>query len=309
MLRQAINQKALELGFDKVGIATAAPSQQAEHFKAWLAAGMQGDMAWLANRVEERADVIAYVPGAKSVICCAISYNVKLPDDARPTAGKIAKYALGEDYHKHLKKKLHALSDWLREREPGCETRACVDTAPVLEREWHARAGVGWQGKNTCTIDTKLGSFLLLGEIITTLDLPPDAPAVDRCGTCTRCIDACPTDAITPYRVDATRCISYWTIEHRGEIPPELSSKFGDWMFGCDICQDVCPWNRKAPVATHPDVLPKPQFAAGTLDAAEVADWSPEQYQDALRGTAIKRVKLPQLQRNARIVLENQSRL
>ena len=303
-LAESIKQRATELGFSKVGIAAAQPSTHAPHFQAWLEAGKHGDMAWLEKRFAERADVANYLPGAKSVICCAISYHVKLPEDPRPTAGKIAKYALGEDYHKHFKNRLHQLADWLRERA-DCETRACVDTAPVLEREWHARAGVGWQGKNTCTIDTKLGSFLLLGEIVTTLDLAADEPAVDRCGTCTRCIDACPTDAITPYEVDATRCISYWTIEHRGEIPAELSSKFGNWMFGCDICQDVCPWNRKALPATDPAVLPKPQLSTGTLDAAEVVKWTPEHYQVTLRGTAIKRVKLPQLQRNARIVLEH----
>ncbi|MEL7240390.1 MAG: tRNA epoxyqueuosine(34) reductase QueG, partial [Planctomycetota bacterium] len=240
-----------------------------------------------------------------SVIVCALSYNVPLERGTSPTSGKIAKYALGEDYHKHLKKRLHALADWLREREPAAKTRAATDTAPILEREWAARAGVGWQAKNTLAIDTTLGSFLLLGEIVTTLALPVDDPAIDRCGSCTACIDACPTDAITPYSVDATRCISYWTIEHRGEVPGELAGKFDGWLFGCDVCQDVCPWNRKATIATDLAVQPKPQLASGTLDAAAVLDWQPENYQQTLRGTAMKRVKLPQLKRNATIVLHN----
>ena len=305
-LADNLKRRARELGFDLCGVASAVPSSQADYLAAWLEAGRHGTMGWLEKRFEERSDVRAYLPGARSVVSCAMSYNVELEEPPPGEAsGRIARYALGEDYHDHLKRRLHALADWLREAAPGSETRACVDTAPVLEREWSARAGVGWQAKNTCTIHTRLGSYLLLGEVVTTLELPPDEPAVDRCGTCGRCIDACPTDALVPYKLDATRCISYWNIEHRGEIPPEIASKMGDRLFGCDICQEVCPWNRKAPLATDPAV--QPRFAAGTLDAREVAEWTPEQYRERLRGSAMKRVKLPLLQRNARIVLENQS--
>jgi epoxyqueuosine reductase len=239
----------------------------------------------------------------------AMSYHVPTPPSGVAVPGRVARYARGLDYHKHLKRRLHDLADWLRQ-ETGEETRACVDTAPVLEREWAARAGVGWQGKNTLAIHTRRGSYLLLGEIITTAELAPDSPAVDRCGTCTRCLDACPTDALRPYEMDPRRCISYWTIEHRGplaSIPDDIRRGTGDWLFGCDICQEVCPWNRKAPAATHPDVQPTPLLATGVLDAEQVAAWSPEQYQQTLRGTAGKRAKLAQWRRNATVILQNRS--
>jgi len=181
-----------------------------------------------------------------------------------------------------------------------------VDTAPIMEKELAARAGIGWQGKNTCIIHSEIGSWLLLGEVITTLDLPPDEPAADRCGTCRRCIDACPTGAITaPYQLDARKCISYLTIEHRGEIDPALESQVGEWLYGCDICQDVCPWNGRAPIATEPGF--QPRFASGSLDLNEVLNWQPDDYAKKLKGSAMKRVKLPILQRNARNVQPRQS--
>lgn len=290
---------ARRVGFDKCGIADATPSAQSDTLRRWLDAGMHGEMEWIAKRFDEREDVRRYLQGARSVISVALSYHVELPP-VPEGHGRIARYALGEDYHKHLKKRLHVVADGLRGLA-DCETKACVDTAPVLEREWAARAGIGWQGKNTCTIDPKLGSYLLLGEIITTAKLTPDASAVDRCGTCTRCLDACPTDAIyEPYKLDATRCISYLSIEHRGELPdPTL---IDDWLFGCDICQEVCPWNRKALLSDDPAVQPKlpPSF-----DPAEVLAWDEPTYRDTLRGTAVKRVKLPMFRRNAAAVLVN----
>jgi epoxyqueuosine reductase len=177
----------------------------------------------------------------------------------------------------------------------------------VMEKELAARAGVGWVGKNTCLLNAHVGSWLLLGEVITTLALPSDVPATDHCGTCTRCIDACPTGAITaPYRLDARKCISYLTIEHRGDVAPELQSQIGDWLYGCDVCQDVCPHNRKAPAATDPAL--QPRFPTGTLDVDEVMNWTDEQYRSALRGSAMKRVKLPVLKRNAGIVAHNRSK-
>lgn len=268
-------------------------------------------MAWLANRFEERTDPSVYVPGARSVICVAMNYHVPLdevPASQRASQGRVARYALGDDYHEIIKKRLHVLSDWIREQCPDAVTRAAVDTAPVMEKELAARAGVGWQGKSTCTINERIGSWLLLGQIITSLDLPADDPAVDRCGTCTRCIDACPTGAITaPYQLDARRCISYLTIEYRQEIPAEFHGPIGDWIYGCDICQDVCPWNSKAIVATDPAV--QPRFTTGTLDIGQVLEWTAEDYRHHLKGSAMKRVKLPVLQRNARIVKENLQRV
>jgi epoxyqueuosine reductase len=202
-----------------------------------------------------------------------------------------------------MKSRLYELADWIRSQVPEVQTKACVDTAPVNEKEFAARAGIGWLGKNTCIINQEIGSWLLLGEIVTTLDLPCDEPAVDRCGTCRRCIDACPTGAITaPYQLDARRCISYLTIEHRGEIDSALQPQIGEWLYGCDICQDVCPWNSKAPNAE--DAALQPRFKTGTIDLREVLNWRPEDYAARLRGSAMKRVKLPILQRNARIVSE-----
>lgn len=305
-LSAEIKQRARALGFDLCGIAAATPSAQGPFLRDWLETGRHGEMAWMASRVEEREEVGRYLPGARSVICCAMSYNVDLAGPpAEGARGRIARYALGDDYHEHMKRRLFALADWLR-RAAGGQTRACVDTAPVLEREWASRSGVGWQGKNTCTLHTRLGSYLLLGEIIATHELPPDEPAVDRCGTCTRCLDACPTAALAPYQLDATRCLSYWNIEFRGDIPGEMAAAMDDRLFGCDICQEVCPWNGRAPPATQPDV--QARFSDGALDVREVLAWTEEDYRRELRGSAMKRVKLPQLKRNARIVLVNLER-
>ena len=211
---------------------------------------------------------------------------------------------MGDDYHEVIKSRLHALADWMRQAVPSAQTRACVDTAPLMEKELAARAGVGWVGKNTCLINPRVGSWLLLGEILTTIPLPPDAPATDHCGTCTRCLDACPTGAIVaPYRLDARRCISYLTIEHRGEIEPELAGRMGDWLYGCDVCQDVCPHNRSAPSTQDPAL--RPRFPTGSLDVNEVLQWTEEEYRTRLRKSAMKRVKLPVLRRNAGIVSRN----
>jgi epoxyqueuosine reductase len=306
-LASAIKEKAAELGFDLVGIARCQPSPHAGYFRQWLDDGHAGEMHYLESRVEERADPARYLPGAASVICLAINYHVDLKTPAETDAaapGRIARYALGDDYHEVMKSRLHALADWLRTVVPDCATRACVDTAPVLEKDLAARAGIGWMGKNTCLIHPQIGSWLLLGEIITTLDLPADAPMEDHCGSCTRCIDACPTAAITsPYQLDARKCISYLTIEHRGEIPAAMQPLIGDWLYGCDICQDVCPFNRKAPTSSDPAW--QPRFPTGTLDANEVLRWTAEEYRGHLRGSAMKRVKLPILRRNAGIVAQN----
>src|SRR4051812_18684581 len=300
-----VKARARELGFELVGIAPATPSRYREYLRRWLDEGQGGTMEYLGNRFDERTDPATYLPGAASVICVAMNYHVRLeaPPADGAVRGRVARYALGDDYHEIIKDRLHALADWLREVGGG-RTRSAVDTAPVMEKELAARAGVGWQGKNTCTINERVGSWLLLGEILTTLELPHDEPATDRCGTCRRCLDACPTGALTgPYQLDARKCISYLTIEHRGEIEPELQSQMGDWLYGCDVCQDVCPWNSKAVESLDPAL--RPRFPSGTLDAREVANWDEEAYRGALRHGAMKRVKLPQLARNARIVLNN----
>lgn len=303
-----VKQQARGIGFDLVGIASADPSRRGAYLREWLDEGQAGEMTYLAQRLDTRTRPQSYLPGAQSVVCVAINYYVPLapvPEEQRSRAGRIARYALGDDYHELIKTRLHALADWIRGRFPEAQTRACVDTAPVMEKELAARAGIGWLGKNTCLFNPRIGSWLLLGEILTTLPLPPDEEATDHCGTCTRCIDACPTAAITePYRLDARRCISYLTIEHRGEIAAELRPKIGDWLYGCDICQDVCPHNGKAPPASDPALAPR--FPTGTLDVTEIENWSADEYRERLRGSAMKRVKLPMLQRNAKIVAENQ---
>jgi len=301
-----IKQQARRLGFDLVGIAPADPSRYREYLRRWLDDGQAGTMQYLHNRFEERTDPAVYFPGTQSIICVAMNHHIQLtpPSDDDGPRGKIARYALGEDYHELMKKRLHQLADWLRQQRPDAQTRAAVDTAPVMEKELAARAGVGWVGKHTCIINPNIGSWILLGEILTTLALPPDQPAVDRCGTCRRCIDACPTGAITaPYQLDARRCISYLTIERREEIPPDFHRQIGEWLFGCDICQEVCPWNHKALVTQEPDL--QPRFADGTINLEQLLSWKDDDYRQNLRRSAIKRVKLPVLQRNAALVRKN----
>ena len=308
-LSAKIKDRARALGFDLVGIAPAAPSRFRDYVRRWLDEGHGGSMSFLSKRFEERTDPSTYLPGAQSVICVAMNYYYPLeepPEQDQAFHGRIARYALGDDYHELMKRRLHELADWIREIAPQAQTRAAVDTAPVLERELAARAGIGWVGKNTCIIHPRMGSWLLLGQIITTLPLPPDEPTADHCGTCTRCIDACPTAAITaPYQLDASRCISYLTIEHREEIPKEFQEKIGHWLYGCDICQDVCPHNSKAPATATPEF--KPRFPSGSLDVREVMKWDEQTYRATLRNSAMKRVKLPVLQRNAAIVAKNAS--
>jgi epoxyqueuosine reductase len=216
-------------------------------------------------------------------------------------------YAWGRDYHRVIKDKLHAVIDQLRARltEPF-EARACIDTAPLLERELAMQAGIGWIGKNTLVLHEELGSYLFLGEIVTTLPLVPDAPAIDHCGSCTRCLEACPTQAFpAPYEMDARRCIAYHTIERRSDIPSDFHGAIGEWLFGCDICQEVCPFNRGAPLTSEQQLTGGPLRSA--LPLAEVAAWGDEDYHKALRGSAIKRARLDMLQRNARIVAANLS--
>ena len=303
----AVKAKAVDLGFDLVGIAPTGPSAHADYFRDWLAAGRHGEMAYLADRAAERADPAVYFPGCRSAICVAKRYRTPL--EPTPSGhGRVARYALGDDYHDVIKPRLYDLADWLRETVPGCQTRCGVDTVPVMEKELAARAGLGWMGKNTCVIHPTDGSFLLLGEVLTTLDLPTDDPAVDRCGTCTRCLDACPTGAITaPYQLDATRCISYLTIEHRGPIDAELQPLMGDWLYGCDVCQDVCPFNRRSPDATDPALAPR--LASGSLPIGDVLEWTADDFSRQFKRSAVKRVKLPLFRRNAAVAHGNGSRL
>jgi epoxyqueuosine reductase len=305
-----IKQLARKLGFDLVGIAPAEPSRFSDYVKSWLADGRAGTMDYMADRIDERLVPAEYLPGAKSVVCVAMNYHVPLdpvPAEQQAYHAKIARYALGDDYHEIIKPRLHDLADFIRNSVPGTKTKSGVDTAPILERELAARAGIGWVGKNTCILQRGVGSWLLLGSIVTTLELPPDQPAIDRCGTCTRCIDACPTQAITePYKLDASRCISYLTIEHRGDIAPQFHQPIGEWLYGCDICQDVCPYNKDAATSLIPEL--QPRFKTGGIDVRNALHMEADDYRVNMTNSAIKRIKLPQFQRNAKIVLENLAR-
>lgn len=303
----------LELGFAKAGIAPAAPTSREREFLGWLAAGKHGEMTYLEEYLRERLDPRVLVPGARSVIMVADRYAARgeaPPPEADPgrPRGRIARYVRGRDYHWQIKKRLHRLADSLRPRYPGHSFRSVVDSAPVLEREHAMRAGLGWIGKHTLLIDPRLGSYLLLGGIITTLDLAPppeQSAATDRCGTCTRCIDACPTGAITPYSVDASRCISYLTIERRGPIEPELHGAMGPWVFGCDVCQEVCPHN-SARAGAAPDELGEVyRPVRDGLDLLEVLGWTDEDRRAAFTSSAMKRAKLAMMKRNALIAAGN----
>lgn len=312
--------RARDLGFALAGIAPAQASDHAEHYRRWIESGQHGEMAYLARHIELRLNPSELLPGALSIIMVADLYATRdephaatqsPTDDPRspsPTPlGRIARYAQGDDYHFVMKKRLHDLADELRAANPGHEFRAFVDTAPVLEREHAARAGLGWIGKHTLLIHPRLGSRLFLGGIITTLPLAPHAnPITDHCGTCTRCIDACPTSAITPYSVNASRCISYLTIEHRSEIPAELHAPIGEWLFGCDICQDVCPHNSPRPEGAEVGT-PSPEYAPrhAAFDLLGVLGWSEDDHRAAFARSALKRAKLDMIQRNARINRQN----
>jgi epoxyqueuosine reductase len=305
---QLVRKIATAAGFDRCGITPAVPIGRAQYLRDWLGAGRAGSMDYMHRYFEQRIDPSLLVHQAKSVIVVALLYHQQNPEtceDRSGSKGRIATYAWGDDYHDVVREKLRVLVNRLRGvlTEPF-DARVCVDTAPILERELAERAGVGWIGKNTMAIHPQIGSYFFLGEIVTTLDLAPDEPMDDHCGTCTACLDACPTNAFpVAYEMDASRCISYLTIEQRGEIAPELQRSMGNWVFGCDICQEVCPFNRKAPVATEPRFAVREPAPRAPL--REVLEWSMNDYRKKLKGRALKRAKLDMWRRNAEIVRGN----
>ena len=298
-----------EQGFALAGIAACSPSAWTEEFRKWLAAGRQGTMDWLAETAEDRIDPARLLRGARSVVMVADQYATRGRTTDAPlpaTRGRIARYARGRDYHRVMKRRLHSVCDALRARHPGAGFRAFVDTAPVPERELAARAGLGWIGKHTLLINPQRGSWLLLGGFLTTLDLrdPATAAVADHCGTCTRCIDACPTNAISPYSVDASRCISYLTIERRDPIPPEFHRSLDGWLVGCDVCQEVCPHNSPRPgdAATgtaHPDYAPR----RDSFDLLEVLGWDETTRRARFAQSAMKRITLAHVKRTAALLL------
>jgi epoxyqueuosine reductase len=296
-------ERCSALGFARAGVAAAGPSERPGALRAWLAEGRHGEMAYLERTEDVRLDPARLLPGVRSLICVADRCD-EAARPARAGSGRVARYARGADYHRLIKSRLHRLSDELRLSFPQEQFRTCVDTAPVLEREHAQRAGIGAVGKHTLVIAPGAGSHLLLGEILTTLELEPTAPSrADPCGSCTRCIDACPTGAITPWSVDARACISYLTIEHRSAIDPGLHAAMGDWIFGCDVCQEVCPHNQRS----GPRQPSHPGYA-GTRDGFDllrVLDWSAEARQHAFLRSPMKRANLAMMKRNALIAAGN----
>ena len=321
-----MQRAAHDAGFDLCGIAPAGDARELEYFPEWIAAGRAGEMKYMEARDErgelKRASLARVAPWARSVIVCAINYNAAYPYSTQVKdrdRGWISRYAWSrEDYHDAVMRRLKKVEEAVRggqplrqaqgsppnQTTPEIITRSYVDTGPIVERVFAKYAGVGWIGKNTCIINQQKGSWLFLGVILTSLELTPDLSAPDRCGSCTRCIDACPTDAIlAPYQLDSNKCISYLTIEKRGAIPEDLRIGVGRHIFGCDICQDVCPWNRKAPVTTASEFEPRPGLVNPALQW--LAEMSEEGFREAFRGSPIRRTKRAGLRRNAAIVMGN----
>ncbi len=307
-LTRRLKAKALELGFDRVGVADAQSPPDYDRFREWLDAGRAAGMQYMERHAEARAHPNSVLEGVRSVVMVSLVYGEAAagPDD--PAAGKIARYAKGRDYHHVVRAKLNELLEWLKQERPEIEGRAVIDTAPLLERDYARLAGLGWIGKNTLLIDRRVGSFTFLGAVLVDLALEADPPhATSHCGTCTRCIDACPTGAIVgPYQVDARQCISYWTIEHRGPIPEEQADRLDGWVFGCDVCQDVCPWNRKAPAGRTPDLDARDEWT--DPDLVEWLNRSKGDWKRALKGSALERARRVGLVRNAALALGSAGR-
>jgi len=296
-----IKQKARELGFQKIGIVPAtALTEEGANLREWLARGFHGAMGYMARDPEQRSDPRLLMPSAKSVVSVAINYFNPEQQVDDPRAGKISRYAWGDDYHDVLRDKLRALLEWIRERAPDVESRICVDTAPMMDKAWAVRAGLGWIGKHTNLITKEYGSWVFLGQLLLSAELDYDSQIEsDHCGKCTACIDACPTAAIVaPYQLDATRCISYGTIELREpELPEPIRSNLDGWVFGCDICQDVCPWSRFSKQTEEARFAPREGIIAPKLQ--ELTEMSQEEFSTRFRKSAIKRTKLTGLWRNA----------
>jgi epoxyqueuosine reductase len=299
---QRIKQLALEHGFSFCGISKADfLADEAPRLEAWLQKSMHGEMAYMENHFDMRLDPRLLVPGAKSVVSFLYNY---FPDPQRAIADgalKVSKYAWGEDYHFVVKDKLKLLMQQLTEQIGAIEGRAFVDSAPVLDKAWAKKSGLGWIGKNANLINKKQGSFFFIAELIIDLELAPDGPVTDHCGTCSACIDACPTEAIVePYVVDGSKCISYFTIELKKELPAEWISKMDGWLFGCDVCQDVCPWNRFSSINTEHRFTPRQQLL--NMSSGEWQDLTEEVFAQIARRSPLKRKGLDGLRQNAMLL-------
>ena len=300
-LSENIKQKAIEIGFHKIGIVAAdAMTAERSNLEEWLANGFHGEMLWMEREPAKRTDPRILFPPAKSVIVVALNYYTPHNHENDPGEGKISRYAWGDDYHDVLKEKLRVLLEWIKSQHPEAEGKICVDTSPIMDKAWAVRSGIGWLGKHSNVITTAYGSWIFIGEILLNLELEYDTETVpDHCGTCTMCLDACPTSAIVePYVVDSRKCLSYATIELRSEtLPVEIKENLEGWLYGCDICQDVCPWNRfERPTE---ETRFEPRNGETALDLDQILSLTPENYAEGFRRSAIKRAKLTGLKRNA----------
>ncbi len=307
-ITDSVKSKAYELGFDLVGISPVGSFPENQFYKEWLSRGYAGEMKYMERNHEKRGDPGRIVPGARSVVTCGLNYNTDFPYSTRAqdrNKGWIARYAWGDDYHSVMDERLKALEEFISgQAPPGSGSRRYVDTGPVLERVFGKYGGIGWIGKNTCLINQRIGSWIFLGEIITSMELEYDNPAPDRCGSCTRCIEACPTGAITePYALDSRLCISYLTIELKDGIPLKLRDPIGNNVFGCDICQDVCPWNRKAERSSVPEFQPREGLYNPSLGS--FSGLKPPQFAARFKGSPVRRAKRRGLLRNVLIAMGN----
>lgn len=308
MKSQKLKESVLALGFDRLGIAPVGPLADHGRLEQWLQAGHAASMDWMERSSELRRDPSSLLEGSRSVLLLSLNYHSSA-EEAPPQRGRgrVSRYARFRDYHKVMRSLLRRVETLLREDYGASLTKIAVDSAPLLERSLAASAGLGWIGKNTMLIDEKLGSWTFLGAVLTDLDLEPDAPVPDRCGSCRVCLDACPTDAFPEAGVlDSRRCISYLTIEHRGDIDAELAGKMGDWVFGCDLCQEVCPWNREVPQTAVEDFQPRKGLQSPNLE--DLLAMNKEDFLKSFAGTPLMRAGLERMQGNARIALSNEGK-
>ncbi|MCX7426421.1 MAG: tRNA epoxyqueuosine(34) reductase QueG [Planctomycetia bacterium] len=306
-LTSALKREALRLGFDLVGVCPAVTPPGLERFRDWLASGHAGQMHYMTDRAAAYEHPSHVLDGAKSLLMLAVNYHTEEPAPSGPGQGRVSRYAWGADYHDVIRRRLRRLADFHRRLVPGARVRGVVDTAPLLERDFARLAGLGWIGKNTMLVNRRLGSWLFLAAILTSETLQYDEPQPpDRCGSCRACLDACPTGALVDaYRLDARRCISYLTIELGGAIPVGLREPLGDRLFGCDACQEVCPWNRRAPVASEKAFQPAPGM--NPMELSELFALDEPTFRARFRKTPLWRARREGLRRNAEIVLNNQS--
>jgi epoxyqueuosine reductase len=307
VLTNAVKAEALRIGFDLVGIAPATAPGGLDSFHDWLRQGYDGEMAWLSRRETAYEHPRHVLDGVRSVIMLALNYRTEDPAPPCPGTGRVSRYAWSDaDYHTVARERLRRLADFLHAQQPGCRTRAVIDSAPLLERDFARAAGLGWFGKNTMLINKRQGSWIFLAGLLTDVALEPDQPhETAHCGTCTRCLDACPTDAFPqPYVLDARKCIAYLTIELKGSIPESLRSGLGDWLFGCDICQDVCPWNHKSPRKNDPAFHPRGDLNPADLE--RLLDLDEAGFRQQFGSSALARPGRSGLLRNAALVLGNQ---